>query len=259
MRCFLALFWIASLGTPAWAIEARATREFAFVAPSDCLRQSSELAERWNDAVSLFDAQDFVAARRVFQLCSAECPSDSAPIHMIALCAWAQNERPQAARFLARALRKTQPQPASAFAMAALEMNGDDDAVAVGWLRRGLREVSAPERAYWLSRTVFEPLWQKASPAWVELLNEFSVSTNRAEVRALARQPPRFDLQPAVQEKSDSPLRLSPFEPGLSAEEQVLRVQQQIDDRLISRIRAEDGTTLRLDLPPEAEKEPQEP
>ncbi|MCZ7592861.1 MAG: hypothetical protein M5U15_12260 [Kiritimatiellae bacterium] len=171
----------------------------------------------------------------------------------------AQNERPQASRHLAQALQKNNPLAASAMAMAALQINPGDDAVTVGWLRKGLRELSAAERSYWLTRAPFDALWQKASPAWVELLDEFSVPANRAEAQALAESPQQEEVRPPEPEKDASPLRLSPFNPDLSLDQQTMQIEQQIDQRLISRIRPTGDDALPLDLPTDPEKELQEP
>lgn len=256
MRYFFILLCAVSL---AQAADGTEVEQFAFVAPGDCLWQSAEFAQQWSKGLSLFHALDFSAARATFQRCARSCPADPAPLHMIALCAWAQNERPQASRRLAQALGKKNPPAASAVAMAALQVNEGDNAVAVGWLRKGLRELSVAERSYWLTRAPFNALWQNASPAWAELLDEFSVPANQAETRALARPPHREDTQPTEPAKNDSPLRLSPFDPDLSPEQQALQIQQQIDQRLISRIRPIGDDALPLDLPADSEKELQEP
>lgn len=258
-RIFLAAC-VGALALNAWAADNTDVEQYAFANPSACIQQTPGNAERWTTALSLFASRDYVGARREFLYFAGLCPSDPAPRHMAALCAWALGDQPQAVRRLVQVLRLPQPPAASAIAMAALRASTGTDVVAIGWLRRGLQQAPKTEHAYWISRPAFDRLWQESSPAWTDLLEEFELPRNQADVQSIATPMEHESSTPAEEQGSSLSLRLSPFNPRLDSIEQAAQMRQQVDQRLIDRIRISAGISADLEsLPDPAESSPEQP
>lgn len=163
-----------------------------------CVNSSTSSAALWRETVERLREGELAGAMTTAQSLVDQCPNDPYARHLAALCAWAVGERSLAARWLVAAYRADTNLSMAAIALAALNADPATEAAALGWLRRGLARASAGERAYWLTRPPFRPLWQMASDRWRARLREWGVPEDLEKARALATPPGRSRDAPAA-------------------------------------------------------------
>lgn len=106
--------------------------------------------------------------------------------HLAGISAWGARRLAAAERLLVEAIRQPMPWPESFAAMAALQAEQKADMLAIGWLRKALPSLSENRRAELLFRPSFELLWQRSDAGWTNLLAEFGLPTDRAQLAELA-------------------------------------------------------------------------
>ncbi|MCS6771539.1 MAG: hypothetical protein NZ740_05890 [Kiritimatiellae bacterium] len=196
---------------PALAPAASDIPQFSAIDPGPCIRRDEKLRAAWLRARHYIHQRFYADALLLLTNCLESCPQDASSRHLAALCAWGVGQRDVAARWLVIATRLDPNQPAPAAALAALYARDEKDAVAIGWLRRAVTGLEAPLRAWWLTRPSLDPLWQRASPAWLAFLDEIGVPTDQASARAAAREPTVNDGPLADDSLTPRRLSLRPF------------------------------------------------